>query len=100
MGKPVAILEIDGKWKEYYEQIGDYEMNCYTLTCSLNFTAEDSYDPEGSKVRWFWIYGPNEVSDSKDPGTKKYGLGDHSITLRVIDTSGNYSEIRYHIHVL
>jgi len=45
-GKPVAVLEIDTKWKEYYEQIGDYEMNCYAYTCSLNFTAEKSYDPE------------------------------------------------------
>jgi|JI10StandDraft_1071094.scaffolds.fasta_scaffold4401828_1 hypothetical protein len=45
-GKPVAVITMDGKWKEYYETIGDYELNCYTLTCSLNFSAEKSYDPE------------------------------------------------------
>lgn len=45
-GKPIARIEIDGKWKEYYEQIGDYEMNCYTQTCSINFTAENSRDLE------------------------------------------------------
>ena len=66
-GKPVAILEIDGKWKEYYEQVGDYELNCYTLTCSINFTAEKSYDPEGSSLDFLWIYGLNSISKSKDP---------------------------------
>ena len=45
-GKPVAIITMDGKWKEYFEAIGDYELNCYVLTCSLNFSAEKSYDPE------------------------------------------------------
>jgi hypothetical protein len=73
-GKPIAQIEIDGKWKEYYEQINDYEMNCYTYTCSINWTAERSYDPEGSLIRWLWIYGPNDISTSKDPGTRKYGI--------------------------
>lgn len=100
IGKPTAHIEIDGKWKEYYEQIGDYEMNCYTLTCSLNFTAENSRDPEWSPIRWLWIYGPNDISTSRDPGTKKYEIWDHKITLRVIDSAGNYDEIDYVIHVL
>ncbi len=43
---PIAILEYDGKIKSYHEQIGEYEMNCYTLTCAVNLTAERSYDPE------------------------------------------------------
>ena len=99
-GRPIARIEIDGKWKEYYEQIGDYEMNCYTLTCSINFTAENSKDPEWSPIRWLWIYGPNDISTSRDPGSKKYGIWDHKIILRVIDSSGNYDEIYYVTHVL
>ena len=99
-GKPIARIEIDGKWKEYYEQIGDYEMNCYTQTCSMNFTAENSSDPEWSAIRWLWIYGPNDISTSRDPWTKKYGIWDHKISLRVIDSSGNSDEITYIIHVL
>jgi hypothetical protein len=43
---PVIILEHDAKWKEYYEQISDTELICHTMTCSVNFTAERSYDPE------------------------------------------------------
>ena len=99
-GKPRAILKIDGKWQDYYEKIGDYELNCHTATCSLNWTAEDSYDPEGSKVHWLWIYGPNDISTSRDPGTRKYGLWDHSMILRVVDSTWNYTEIWYIIHVL
>lgn len=100
MIRPVAVLEIDGKWKEYYEQVDMYEMNCYTYTCSLNFTAENSYDPGGGKIRFFWIYGANSVWWSEDPGTRKYALWDHQLILRVIDMAGNYDEIAYTIHVL
>lgn len=99
-GKPVAVITMDGKWKEYYETIGDYELNCYTLTCSLNFSAEKSYDPEWSSIRYLWIYGPNEIKTSKDPGTIRYSLWDHRLTLRVIDLDENYDEIVYKIHVL
>jgi hypothetical protein len=98
--KPVAKIEIDGKWKEYYEQIGDYELNCYAFTCSINFTAENSYDPENNMIRFLWIYGRNDISLSRDPWGKKYELGDHTITLRVIDESWNYDEVHYSIHVL
>jgi len=45
-GKPIARIKMDGKWKDYYEQIGDYELNCYAMTCSVNFSAEESIDPE------------------------------------------------------
>ncbi len=46
------------------------------------------------------MYGLGHISESKDPGVLKYGLGDHRVILRVIDTSGNFSEVRYDIHVL
>ena len=97
---PIAIIEFDGKIQSYYEQISDYEFNCYTLTCSINLTADRSYDPEWGKVRWLWYYGHNDIKTTKDPWGRKYGLGDHEIWLRVVDLAGNMSEIRYRIHVL
>jgi hypothetical protein len=45
--KPVAIIDFDGKLKSYYEQVNDYEFNCYAMTCSVNLTGERSYDPDG-----------------------------------------------------
>lgn len=43
---PIAILEHDAKWKDYFFQNGENNLDCYAYTCSLNFTAERSYDPE------------------------------------------------------
>lgn len=97
---PIAILEYDGKIKSYHDQIWDYEMNCYTSTCTINLTAEKSYDPEWWKVHFLWYYGLNDIKTTKDPWEIKYWLGDHMIWLRVIDTSGNVASIKYYIHVL
>ncbi len=97
---PILILDYDGKLKSYHEQIWDYEMNCYTSTCTINLSAERSYDPDWSDIRFLWYYWPGDIKISKDPGERKYWLGDHEIWLRVIDTTGNVASIRYHIHVL
>ncbi len=97
---PIAIIDFDGKIYDYYQQIDDYEFNCYTMTCSVNLDGDRSHDPEGGPVRFLWIYGPNEIKTSRDPGGRKYGIGDHEIVMRVIDESGNYTQIRYRIHVL
>ncbi len=97
---PVIILERDGKWKSYYEEIGEYELNCYSLTCAINLTAERSYDPEWSPLRFLWMYDFAHPSESKDPWERKFSLGDHDIWLRVMDASDNMSEIHYTLHVL
>ncbi len=97
---PIPILELDGKWKDYFYRISDTEMNCYSNTCSLNFTADRSYDPWGGKIQFLWIFDFNIISRSRDPGAHSYGLWDHIITLRVIDEAGNMSEILYRLHVL
>jgi len=97
---PVIILEHDGKWKDYYEQISDTELNCYAQTCSINLTAERSYDPEGWKVRYIWYYGWNDIKTSKDPWNLKLSRWDHDIWLRVIDSAENVSSLHYIIHVL
>lgn len=71
---PVAIIDFDGKKKEYHEFLFENELNCYAYTCAVNLTAERSYDPEGSSIRYMWYYGGNELKTSKDPGERKYGL--------------------------
>ncbi len=100
MNPPIIILEYDGKWKEYYEQVNDTELNCYTDTCSLNFTAERSYDHEWWPVRFMWMYDMWDLTTSRDPWVRKFNRGDHDIWLRVIDQSGNWSGLHYTIHVL
>lgn len=97
---PIAFLDHDGKWKEYFYQVTENELDCYSETCSLNFTAERSYDPGGGKIRFLWIFDTNIISTSRDPGSHAYGMGDHTIILRVIDMAENFTEVRYKLHVL
>jgi Lamin Tail Domain len=96
---PVIVIDMDGKWKEYFEQIWDYELNCYAFTCGINFTAERSYDTSGWKIRFLWLYDMQNLSESKDPWTRYFSIWDHEVWLRVIDTAGNMSQVRYKIHV-
>ena len=97
---PIIILEFDGKMKSYHEIIWENEINCYSLTCSINLTAEQSYDPENTSIRYLWYYWPNDIKTTKDPGERKYGIWTHEIWLRVIDANNNVSSIKYIIHVL
>jgi hypothetical protein len=97
---PILILEYDGKLKSYHDQISEYEMNCYTSTCTINLTAEKSYDSEWSELSFLWYYWPNDIKTTRDPGDRKYWIWDHQIWLRIIDANGNTSQVRYNIHVL
>ncbi len=97
---PLAILEFDGKLRSYQEQVWEYEINCYTMTCSINLSAEKSYDPEWWKVNFLWYYWTNDIKTTADPWERKYWYWNHEIWLRVIDSSANVSHIRYYIHVL
>lgn len=97
---PIIILEFDGKMKSYHEIIWENEINCYTFTCSINLSAERSYDPEKSSIRYLWYYWPNDIKTTRDPGERKYGIWTHEIWLRVIDINNNVSSVRYIIHVL
>ncbi len=97
---PIIVLKHDGKWKEYYEQISDTELNCYTDTCSLNFTAEWSYDREWWPIHFMWMYDLSDLTTSRDPWVRRFTRGDHDIWLRVIDQSGNWAWMHYTVHVL
>lgn len=64
---PIAIIEFDGKKKEYYEFLFENELNCYAYTCAVNLTAENSFDPEGGELRYIWHYGSNDMKTTRDP---------------------------------
>lgn len=96
---PVLIVEMDGKWKGYYQQIWDHELHCYAYTCSINLTADRSYDREGGKLRFIWLYDMQNYTDSKDPWVRTFSLGDHDIWVRAVDQAGNMSQIHYIVRV-
>jgi hypothetical protein len=89
---PLARISLDSKWKEYYFQNGENAIICYAFTCTLNFTGENSSDPDGDVIRYLWIYGENQISTSKDPGSRKFPIGIHQVLLRVIDAHEAYDE--------
>ena len=96
---PRAQIDVDTKWKSYYE-FRDGVLFCYTNTCSINFTGENSTDPDGERLTYLWIWGTNDVSSSRDPGSRKYVLGDHVIKLRVIDARWLWDEARLELRVM
>ncbi len=46
------------------------------------------------------MYDMGDFTTKKDPGERKFPLGDHTIWLRVIDENENMSQVFFHIHVL
>jgi hypothetical protein len=63
-------------------------------------TGENSYDLDGDRIEYLWIYDRNQIKTSRDPGAFVYGLGDHEIVLRTIDPLRAYGEDRIMIRVV
>lgn len=70
--QPVAIIEMDGKWKSSFATISENTLECFADTCGLNLTAENSYDPDGDEIRFLWIFPDRTVSFSRDPGSRTF----------------------------
>ncbi len=97
---PVPVLEYDGKWKSYFDEPSENHLICYAMTCSVNFTGQKSYDPDGDPIRFLWIYDFQATKTSKDPWSYTFSRGFHKLILRVIDTAGAWAEIQYTIDVV
>ncbi len=97
---PVPVLEYDGKWKSYFDEPSEHHLICYAMTCSVNFTGQKSYDPDGDAIRFLWIYDFQATKTSKDPWTYTFTRWFHRIILRVIDTAWAWAEIQYTIDVV
>lgn len=64
---PIALVDMDGKWKKYFTSPDANLLRCYAFTCSVNFTGENSYDPDGDEIRFLWFYDYMSISTSRDP---------------------------------
>lgn len=67
MQVPVAIIDIDGALKDYHEAVSDDEMICNVLTCAINLTGENSYDPDKTNLVFSWKFSSTDISPKKDP---------------------------------
>lgn len=98
---PILILELDAQLRSYMEMPEQGKIDCYSLTCAVNLTAERSHDPDGGDIRFLWIYDFVAVKTSRDPWAYSFiGTGSHTMIVRVIDSHGAYTEERYTIRVL
>jgi PKD repeat protein len=51
---------------------------------SIQFSGEDSYDPEGEALDFLWDFGDNKTSSLKSPQHSWYDAGMYQVTLTVI----------------
>lgn len=95
---PHAIISYDGEIPEYgffYEK----EYVCYSNTCSVNLTGEESYDGDGSRLQFTWLIDWQKKSTSRDPWAFRLGKWIYMIQLQVTDKSGKMHEDIWKIHV-
>lgn len=97
---PIANIDMDGKWKKYFTSPEVNLLRCYAFTCSVNFSGENSYDPDGNDIHFLWLYDFTNPSTSKDPGVRTFTIGTHTVILRAIDTYGAVGEVKYTIEVI
>ena len=55
---------------------------------SIQFSGEDSYDPEGEALDYLWDFGDNQTSSLKSPQHSWEMAGTYSVKLTVEDGSG------------
>lgn len=95
---PKAIIQYDGTMPsdvEWDENI----ITCPRDTCSLNFTGEESYDPDNSKITFAWFINNEKKSTSRDPGAFRFEKWTHILRLVVTDSSGKEGIQELEIHI-
>lgn len=68
--------------------------------CSINLSAEGSYDLDNDKLTYYWNFGNGMTSDKENPPVVKYGTGEYSVLLQVTDAKGFSSEGNFLVSVL
>ena len=85
---PNALLEIQGRGKT-------------SGTCRLfvNLTAENSSDPEGDQLEFFWDFGNHTTSTLPNPAGFYFAPGNFSVTLTVRDPLQAVSRVRQNFQI-
>ena len=60
----------------------------------IQFSGEDSYDPEGEALDFLWNFGDNKTSSLKSPQHSWYDAGMYQVTLTVIAEDQEGSETK------
>jgi len=93
---PLIKLSENYFLQEKQPPIADFTYSVEGL--KVNFT-DQSYDPDGSIIKWNWNFGDGTTSNKQNP-THSYQLGGtYSATLTVTDNDGYKSSITKNIQV-
>ena len=82
---PVAIIDVD-KSSVFTEE-------------SIQFSGEDSYDPEGEALDYLWNFGDNQTSSLKSPQHSWGEAGMYTVTLTVEDGNGQEGKSTKNIEI-
>lgn len=97
--RPHAEISLQGAMNK--EKIQEWSvLTCFnTDTCSVNFTAENSYDSDGDTLHYFWNFWNSVTVNKKNPSVISYKIGEYDILLRVTDSKGFSEEKNFHVSV-
>ena len=65
----------------------------------IQFSGEDSYDPEGDALDYLWNFGDEQTSSLKSPAHSWEEAGTYTVTLTVEDGSGKVGTVNITIEV-
>ena len=82
---PVAIIDAD-KGSVFTEE-------------AIQFSGEDSYDPEGEALDYLWDFGDNQTSSLKSPQHSWGEAGMYTVTLTVEDGNGQEGKSTKNIEI-
>ncbi len=98
--EPVAKITLQWRWAKYKE-IFDNKVVCrWVDECSVNFTWDDSFDPNWDNLRFFRDFWNWEVWDMINPKSIKYTPWNYEVSLIVKDSIWLESEDKFYIDVL
>lgn len=83
---PEAIIALQGTVGKTKIHEGN-SVKCIGVDeCNINLTGEQSYDLDRDKLTYLWDFGNGETGTKANPSAMKYGTGEYTVLLRVIDT--------------
>ncbi len=91
------IVKITLQWKLSAKRILEWNrLICYAKrSCSVNLSAEESYDPNRDSLDFTWWFGQGEISSKKNPPAFDYPFGNYQVKLKVSDWKTFWEEYFY-----
>ncbi|MDD2907158.1 MAG: PKD domain-containing protein [Candidatus Gracilibacteria bacterium] len=84
-----SIISLQGKLTKNKTLEGK-KITCFLVdSCSINLTGGDS---KGEDLSYFWDFGDDDYSESKNPLSKVFKKGIYTVILEISDNDGEISE--------